>query len=111
MVSSQRFPGECHCFTGRRETCCLNGITPATEVSLHLVLALQFHLPALVSWRCSILVQTILRDGADVASMFLSFAGFAFIFFWFGSRNMFIYIYLNLFKFISERFVIFFIQY
>ena len=40
--------------------------------------------------------------------MFLSFAGFAFIFFWFGSRNMFIYIYLNLFKFISERFVIFF---
>ena len=34
--------------------------------------------------------------------MFLSFAGFAFIFFWFGSRNMFIYIYLYLFKFISE---------
>ena len=75
------FPDEYHCFTGRRETCCLKGITPATEVSLHLVLALQFHLPALVSWRCSILVQTILRDGADVASMFLSFAGFTFIFF------------------------------
>ena len=80
MVSSQRFPGECHCFTGRRETCCLNGITPATEVSLHLVLELQFHLPALVSQRCSILVQTILRDGADVASMFLSFAGCIYIF-------------------------------
>ena len=80
MVSSQLFPGEHHCLTGRRETCCLNGIMPTTEVSLHLVLALQFHLPALVSWRCSILVQTILRDGADVASMFLSFAGCIYIF-------------------------------
>jgi len=47
MVSSQRFPGEHHCLTGRRETCCLNGITPATEVSVHLVLELQFQLPAL----------------------------------------------------------------
>ena len=49
MVSSQLFPGEHHCLTGRRETCCLNGVTPVTEGAAELVRELQIQLPALVA--------------------------------------------------------------
>ena len=92
------------------ETCCSNGVTWVTEGSAVLVRELQFQLPASKVAPARILVPPLHKRWCSRPSMLWSFAGFAFIFFWFGSRNMFIYIYLYLFTFISERFVLFFVQ-
>ena len=90
MVSSQVFPVHWHCLTGTWETCCSNGVARATEGSAVLVRPLQIQLPA-TARHCSSATHPEMALTSPVCCGVL---WALVLFFWFGFRNIFIYIYL-----------------
>ena len=88
------------------QTCCSNSVARVTEGAAVLVRPLQIQLPA-SGLKCSSATTSEMALTLPVCCGVL----WALVFFWFGFHNIFIYIYLYLFTFISERFVLFFIQY